>query len=43
MDTPGWQIRSMRELGEASELTTASGLGHEIDLTTRHPDFHGYA
>ena len=34
----GWQISQEWELGLGSELVTASGVRHEIDLVARHPD-----
>lgn len=34
----GWQISQEWELGLGNELTTASGVRHEIDLVARHPD-----
>lgn len=34
----GWQISQEWELGLGSELVTASGVRHEIDVVARHPD-----
>lgn len=34
----GWQVSQEWELGLGSELITASGVRHEIDLVARHPD-----
>ncbi len=34
----GWQVSQEWELGLGSELVTASGVRHEIDLVARHPD-----
>lgn len=34
----GWQVSQEWELGLGSELDTASGVRHEIDLVARHPD-----
>lgn len=33
-----WQVSQEWELGFGSELVTASGVRHEIDLVARHPD-----
>lgn len=38
-----WQVSQEWELGLGSELTTASGVRHEIDLVARHPDVLGIA
>jgi hypothetical protein len=34
----GWQVSQEWELGLGSELATASGVRHEIDVVARHPD-----
>lgn len=34
----GWQVSQEWELGLGSELGTASGVRHEIDLVARHPE-----
>jgi len=34
----GWQVSQEWELGLGSELITASGVRHEIDVVARHPD-----
>ena len=34
----GWQVSQEWELGFGSDLSTASGVRHEIDLVARHPE-----
>jgi hypothetical protein len=38
MTLNGWQVSQEWELGLGSELGTASGVRHEIDVVARHPD-----